>query len=105
MEEPCPVGTGPQDRQGAAFPCLEHRGGTETRERVGHADGASAEQASLLEQNLCTRGFLFLSSFYLHPFLKKQQMKEPTTHIKPLSSALKEMYLALWFALKEPVAK
>lgn len=44
---------------------------------------ASAEQASLLEQYLRTRGFLFLSSFYLHPFLQQQQMKEPTTHIKP----------------------
>lgn len=105
MEEPCPTGKGHRDGQGAASPCLEQRGEIATCEHVGRAKGASAEQASLSVQYFCARGFLFLSSFYLHPFLKKQQMKEATTHIKPLSSALKQMFLASWFALKEPVAK
>lgn len=75
-----------------------------TWERIG-ADGASAEQANLREQHVRAGGSLLLSPFYLQPVLKKQQMKEPTTHIKPPSSAFKEMFLALWFALKEPVAK
>lgn len=105
MEKPCPMGRGHQDGQGAASPCLEQRGEIVMHERMGSAKGASAEQASLSVQYSCTRGFLFLSSFYLYPSLKKQQVKKPTTHFKPLSSALKEVFLASWFALKEPVAK
>ena len=46
-------------------------------------------------------------SFHLsvYTFLKKQQMKEPNSHIKPLPTALQEIFLSLRFALKEPVAK
>ena len=84
MEEPCPTGKGHQDRQGAASPRSEQQGEPVTREHVGRADGASAEQANLLEQYLRTRGFLFLSSFYVHPFLKKQQMKAHHSHQTPI---------------------
>lgn len=71
MEEPCPVGKGHQDGQGAASPSSEQRGEIARCEDVGRAKGASAEQASLSAQCFCARGFLFLSSFYLHPFFEE----------------------------------
>lgn len=68
MEEPCPTGKSHQDGQDAASPGLEQQGEILMHEHMGRAKGENAERASLSVQYLRTRGFLFLSSFYLHPF-------------------------------------